>query len=393
MRKPPSVPRVLLLVETSRAYGRGILEGIARYAREHGPWSIRFEDRGLEPTPSHWLKGWRGSGIISRTVDHSLARALRATGLPIVELHGDRRIGTARVTCDDDAMGRLAVEHLQGCGLREFALFSYGEAWWTRSHGDGFVCALKERGYSCHVYQTPPSASERAVPIWHDRQMPRVIKWVRALPKPIGIYTVGDMHAVRLLDACHESGVAVPEEVAILSVGNDPLICETVRPTLSSLDLDSPTIGYIAAKLLDRMMAGERVEKETIYTQPSHAVKRQSTDMVAVDDPDLAAAATLIRQRACLGITVSRIVHEIGMSRSVLDRRFRQHFGCTPKAEIMRVRINSAKRLLAETTMDSRAVAKRSGFSTVGYFIKAFRRETGMTPRAYRGSQHRTRKG
>ena len=144
MRAPPSIPRVLLLVETSRAYGRGILEGIARYARERGSWSIRFEDRGLEPMPCNWLKGWRGDGIISRTVDPSLARALRATRLPIVELHGDRRIGTARVTCDDDEMGRLAVEHLLACGLHDFAVFSYGETWWTRSHCDGFVRAPEQ---------------------------------------------------------------------------------------------------------------------------------------------------------------------------------------------------------------------------------------------------------
>lgn len=391
MRRQFSIPRVLLLVETSRAYGRGILEGIARYAREHGPGSIRFEDRGLEPTPSNWLKGWRGDGIISRTVDQSLARALRATQLPIVELHGDRRMGTARVTCDDDAMGRLAVEHLLGCGLREFAAFSYGETWWTRSHCEGFIRALKARACSCHVYQPPSSIGERAVPVWHDRQLPRVIQWVRSLPKPIGIYTVGDMHAVRLLDACHEISVAVPEEVAILSVGNDPLICETVRPTLSSLDLDAPSVGYRAAELLDRMMAGKRVPEETIYTQPSHVVKRQSTDVIAVDDPDLVAAVTFIRQWACRGITVPRVANEIGLSRSVLDRRFRQYLGRTPKTEIMRVRIENAKRLLAKTSMDGQTVAKRSGFSSLGYFIKAFRRETGMTPRAYRSTQHGAR--
>ena len=215
-----------------------------------------------------------------------------------------------------------------------------------------------------------------------------MIKWVRSLPKPIGVYAVGDMHAVRLLDACHEIGVAVPEEVAILSVGNDPLICETVRPTISSLDLDLPSIGYLAAELLDRMMAGKRVCKETIYTQPSQVVKRQSTDVIAIDEPDLVAAVHFIRQWACQGITVSQVAHEIGLSRSVLDRRFRQNLGRTPKAEIMRIRIENAKRLLTQTTLDSRAVAKRSGFSSSGYFIKAFRRETGMTPRAYRGTPH-----
>ena len=266
----------------------------------------------MEPAPPVWLKEWRGDGIISRTITMALARSLQATGLPVVELLGDRRIGIARVACDDHAMGRMGVEHLLGCGFRNFGVFSYGDVWWTETHRAGFVQALAARGYSCHVYQ-PPRCAERAMPVWHEAQRPKVTDWVRSLPRPIGVYAVGDMHAVRLLDACQEIGFAVPEEIAILSVSNDPVICETVRPTLSSLDLDSRRIGYEAAARLERMMAGEPVG-DILYTPPSHVAVRQLTDVLAIHDADVARAARFIRESACMKITIRHVAKEVGLS-------------------------------------------------------------------------------
>jgi LacI family transcriptional regulator len=382
--------RVLLLIETSRAYGRGLLEGIAAYARQHGQWTLHFEERGLEPQPPPWLKEWRGDGIISRTTTPALAKMLQATGLPVVELLGDRRIGTARVTCDDLAMGRMALEYLLGCGLQEFAVFAYQNTWWTESHRDGFLRAAAERGCCCHVYR-PAQVAERALPVWHEGMRRSVAAGVRRLPRPIGVSAVGDAHAVRLLDVCHEVGLAVPEQLAILSTSNDPALCELVRPTLSSLDLDSPRIGYEAAALLDRMMSGQPVGEETVYTPPSHVAVRQSTDTLMVTDADVVRAIRLIRSEACTGLGVPRLVKEIGISRSILDRRFRQHLGHTPKAEILRVRIQRAKSLLVETDMSLRAVSRQSGFASQLSFDKAFRRAAGMTPTAYRRSRRMTR--
>jgi LacI family transcriptional regulator len=372
----------LLIIETSRAYGRGLVEGIARYARENGPWSIQFEDRGLEPTPPNWLEEWRGQGIIARCVALKQANMLRATGVPYVELLGNRQIGTAQVTCDDLLMGRMTVEHLFDRGLRQFAFFSFCDTWWTQTHGDGFCRALAERGYECLKY-IPPRTPDRSVPIWHEHQRPRLKEWLRGLPRPIGICTAGDMHAIRLLDACQELKIAVPEEVSIISISNDPVICETVRPTLTSLDLDPRRIGYEAAALLNRMMAGEK-PAGVIYTPPSHVAVRQSTEVMIIEDADVIQAMQFIRDFACSGIDVSSVAAEVGLSRSVLERRFQQYRGRTPKAEIMHIRIENAKMLLAQTDKSGEQIAHRCGFLSLVYFTKAFRREVGMTPRAYR---------
>jgi LacI family transcriptional regulator len=375
------IPRVLILVETSRAYGRGIVEGIARYARENGPWLIQFEERGLESSPPEWLKEWRGQGIIVRTINMKLERLLRATRLPLVELHGDPKIGVAQVRTDSLVAGRMVMDHFLNNGLRHFAHFSYGEAWWITPQRERYCFAVEEKGYPCHVYRS--TASERNMPVWHERQRPQLIKWLHSLPRPIGIYSAGDLHAARLLDVCRELNIAVPEEMAIMGVGNDPVICDSVFPTLSSLDLDARRVGYEAAILLDQKMSGKQ-PKETIYIPPSQVVVRQSTDLMVIEDTDVAQAMRFIREYACAGIDVPRVAEEVGVSGSVLERRFRQFLGRTPKAEIMRFQIERAKMLLSQTDKTSISIARQSGFNSLAYFTYAFRSKVGMTPNAYR---------
>jgi LacI family transcriptional regulator len=383
-----SIPRILILVETSRAYGRGVVEGIARYARENGPWSIQFEERGLDSSPPEWLKEWQGEGIIVRTVNMKLERLLRATNLPLVELHGNPKIGVAQVRTDSITASRMIVEHFFSRGLRNFAHFAYGEAWWIKPQRDAYCLVLKEKGYPCHVYQS--GTSERHMPVWHERQRPRLIQWLHSLPRPIGIYSAGDLHAARLLDFCRELNIAVPEEMAIMGIGNDPVICESVFPTLSSLDLDGRRIGYEAAILLDQKMAGKQ-PKETVYVQPSHVAIRQSTDLMVIEDADVAQAMRYIREFACSGIDVPRVAEAVGVSSSVLERRFQQHLGRTPKAEIMRIRIERAKMLLSQTDKTSMSIAHKSGFHSLAYFTYAFRSRVGMTPNAYRRSKRISR--
>ena len=375
------LPRVLLLVDTAGAFGRGIVEGIGRYAQENGPWLIQYQYRALESLPPQWLKEWRGDGIISRTANLKQAKALRATKRPLVELLGGPKIGITNVKGDEFMDGSMVADHFLNCGLRQFAYFSYVETWWNNLLREAFCRVLEERSYNCHVYH--PMTDKRNVAVWHESQRPGLIKWLRSLPRPIGIYTPGDLHSVCLLDLCMELNIAVPEEIAILGRGNDPVICDTVHPTLSSLDLNSPRVGYEAAGLLDRMMAGKSAN-DVIRIPPSHVVVRQSTDLIAIEDADVAQAVRYIRQFACKGIDVSRVVEEVGLSRRTLELRFYHYLGRSPKAEILRVQIEHAKMLLARTDNTSESIARKSGFSSLEYFTTAFRRMVSMKPQAYR---------
>jgi LacI family transcriptional regulator len=382
LAKPDRLPHVLLMVETSGAAGRGIIEGIGRYALEKGPWSIEYENRSLDSLPPEWLIRWRGDGIITRTVNARQAKILQATKLPLVELFGDPKISPIHVMSDYRREGEMAVEHFWNRGLRRFAYFSYGTSWWVKIYSEGYREALKKRGCDCAIYIPP--GRERNVTVWDESQLPRLIDWLKSLPRPVGIFTPGDHHAMRLLNVCRELKIAVPEEMAILGRSNDPVICSTLRPTLSSIDLDARRVGYVAAELLDRRMNGEKTEDGVMFVPPSHVEIRQSTDLMVIDDADLVRAMQFIRDYACKNIDVPRVAEEVGLSRRVLERRFQKHLGRSPNEEIIRVRIETAKMLLARTDMSREAIARRCGFDSPSYFSTAFHRLVGMKPQAYR---------
>lgn len=375
------VPRVLLLIDTAGSYGRGVVEGIGRYALENGPWSIQFEYRALDSQPLKWLGEWSGDGIIARTSNAAQARLLSASKRPLVELFGYPRLENAQVRPDIAAESLAVIEHFLDRGLRQFGYFAFGESSWIATHRKAFATALADRGLACHAYSAPPS--QQSIPIWRDVQRPKVLRWLRSLPRQIGIYTPGDLHAVRLLNVCHEADISVPDKIAILGRGNDPVICETVHPTLSSVDVDSRRIGYEAARLLAQKMA-RRPTSEPILIPPSHVAARQSTDFAVVDDADVAEALRFIRQYACHRIDVDRVAHEVGLSRRALELKFHQCLGRAPKAEIRRVRIEQAKTLLARTEKTIDAIAHQSGFPSTKYFAAAFYREIGSTPSVYR---------
>jgi LacI family transcriptional regulator len=382
MARKHRTPQVALLIETSRAFGRELIEGIVQYVREHGPWSIQFEERGLEDPPPKWLRGWRGDGIIARTATPALARAIRNTGRPTVEmLRNDRMPGD--LECDHDAVGEMAVEHFIGRGLREFGFFAFGDAAWIRVRREGFVRALAARGYGCFQYR-PRDRRRVILPHWNERQHIPVVRWLRSLPQPTGIFCAGDVHAMRLLEVCRACQIAVPERIAVLGVDNDKVICNVTNPPLSSVDIDGRRIGYEAAALLSRRMAGRLLNCNLHLVPPSHIAMRQSTDVLAISDSDVAEAIRFIRENAHRGIRVSDVTAEIGLSRRTLERRFRHCLHRSLKTEILRVQIENAKMLLAQSGLSVEAIGKQCGFPNFKYFGQVFRRETGVTPRAFR---------
>jgi LacI family transcriptional regulator len=374
-------PHVLLLIDTAGAVGRGIVEGIGRYAAENGPWLIQYEYRALDSLPPKWLEQWQGDGIITRTIYAQQAKMIQTTRAPYVELFGHPKIGASQMLNDHSREGQMAVEHFLNCGLRHFAYFSYGDSWWIELHRECFCKDLKERGYDCHIYRAP--SCRRMIPVWDERQLPRLMEWLRGLPRPIGIITPADLHAVCLLGICRELHIAVPEEMAILGRGNDPVICDTVRPTLSSMSLDARRMGYEAARMLDQKMAGNP-EPEEVLVPPTHVAVRQSTDLMVIGDGDVVQALRFIRDNACKGIEVRRVADEVGLSRRVLERRFMKHLGRTPKAEIIRIQIERAKMLLAQTDGTLDHIAQKCGFTSPEYLSRAFRREVGITTKVYR---------
>ena len=374
------LPHVALLVETSRSYGRGVLQGIRRYLAEQGPWSVYLEPRALESQAPPWLRGWKGQGILTRTGSAAVARLVRAAKVPAVELRTrryDPRLPWVGV--DNRALGRLVADHLIDRGFRSFALLALDTEDFFLERCDNFRGTLRERGLPCVV-------RDGAL---HDRwetQQKELVRWLRALPKPVGIMACTDQLGCWLLDACVRTGLSVPEEVAVVGVENDEALCAMARPPLSSVALNTGRIGFEAAELLARLMRGKPVRQKKIQIEPLGIVTRQSSDVVAVEDPRLARALRHIRERACEGIGVEDVLLAAPLSRSTLERGFRRLLGRSPHDELLRVRLAEARRLLTETDLKLTAVASRSGFPHVQHLCTSFKTAYGNTPGRYRRS-------
>ncbi|HPA18678.1 MAG TPA: XylR family transcriptional regulator [Verrucomicrobiae bacterium] len=382
MRQPPSIPHIALLVETSREYGRGLLRGIIRYQREHGPWSIYFKPHGLGEPPPSWLAAWRGDGILARINDRRMARAVLRTGVPAIDLRSALHdAGVPIVGIDTLSVVRLAVGHFLDRAFRHFGFCGtpYGEHRYQDERSDQFARMVAARGFRCDVYQHP-----RPLPTSWEQEQNHIAGWLRALPKPVAVMACHDDRGQQVLDACLRAGLAVPDEVAVLGVDNDPFLCNLTTPPLSSIDVNPDRIGYEAAALLDRLMRGRKPPRRPHLIEARGLVVRQSTDITAVDDAQVARSVRLIREHACEGLGVGGLLGDVPVSRSALFRRFKEALGRSPKDEMTRVRLERAKELLCETHLPVAEVAGRVGYRESKYFIQVFHRIVGITPLRYR---------
>lgn len=373
---------VALMVETSLVYGRQLLRGIIRYLRSHQPWSVFFELRELGAAPPGWLKDWRGDGILCRPTNPALAELFRRKKIPVVNLndvHSD--LGLPLIESDNHAIGRLAAEHLLERGFRQFGFCGFTGHAWARKRGEGFRARLTEAGHACAVYESPwggPNAHP-----W-EKEQGRIGQWLRALPRPAGVLACNDMRGQHVLDACQRVHLGVPEDVAVIGVDDDVLLCELCDPPLSSVVPNPERIGYEAAALLDRLMAGEKPPRLEWRIEPLGVTARQSTDVLAIDDVQVAAALRYIREHACHGATVPDVLAHVPLSRTILERRFRKYLGRSPQAEIRAVQLKRVKQLLAETDLRLERIAELAGYEHPEYMSVVFKRETKQTPGDYR---------
>ena len=373
------LPSVAILVDTSRSYGRDIVRGIRRYVAEHGPWSLYLEPRDLRSSFPEWLKNWRGDGILSRTVDEALLRQLKATKLPVIELRTTvLKHPFPFVGMDNSVIGSRVAAHFRTLGFQHFACVQDASEHFFLERRDTFLKAVNDAGFDCPVFQSKRSNWEQ-----HQREL---AAWLRELPKPAGVFAVNDQMGFWVLDAARRAGIAVPEELAVVGAENDNMLCETASPPLSSVRLRGQAVGYAAAQLLDEWMTKKRIPKpgERHLHAPGDIVTRQSSDIVAVEDPRIAAALRFIRQNATAQIDVARVARECALSRSVLERRMKALIGRSPGEEIARLRFAAVEKLLLQTDLTLDAIAAKCGFTHPQYMAEAFRKRTGMTPGTFR---------
>jgi LacI family transcriptional regulator len=373
--------KVILLLETSRAYTRGILRGITKYSRLYGSWVFHRK-------PLLYIEHSKTKKILTQLKDLSIdgvfmdnlknVKEITAMGLPVIHLKQVE--GLPSIVGDDIAIGEIAGEYLLNRNFRHFAYCGFSDTPWSQKRGECFSRRITEAGFKTHFYKELNSRGWRS---WSDEQI-LIVDWLKSLPKPVGVMAANDDRGQQVIEACKIAGLHIPEEVAVLGVDNDDMVCDLTDPPLSSVALNLERAGYDAAELLDGLMAGKKMEGQTIVLHPTHIVTRQSTDILVIEDSEVAGALRFIRQRSKNVITVDEAVNATALSRRTLERRFREVLGRSILQEIRRVRVEQVIRMMVETNLPISKIALDLGYPSIQHIARYFRQEKGISPYTYR---------
>jgi len=375
--------QVLLVFQTRFEECAAMLKGIAHYERTHRPWAAFLDDEARAEVDPRWLRSKKWHGVISRHTTPALVQTCAELGLHLVDVNDTPVFpGVPKIRPDNQALGHLGAEHFLERGYRHFGFSGFSDLGWACERRDGFVEALGLAGHKCDVLDVEYPGD--LTPFWDARQTTALAAWLRRLPKPIAVMAANDMRAIQVLSAAQTAGLIVPEEIAVLGVNNDTIRCDLAEPPLSSVATNSFQSGYQAAELLARMMQGEHPGPVDLRIEPVNVITRQSTDVLAMSDKNVASALSFIREHACNGITVEQVLKHAFASRSQLEKKFRRFIGRSPQAEIRRVQVEKIRQLLLETNFPLKKIAELTGFEHVEYMCVVFKRLTGESPGSYR---------
>lgn len=382
--------RVALAFPSSVPWMAQCLQGIAAYAQQRGGWTFVTSPPTLGGAEelaltAYALRHWPGDGVIAAIHGPHEARAARRLRIPVVNLSGVlRHCGLPRVMVDQQAVGRLAAEHLLERGLRRLAFYGLRGPWYSQQRLRGFLQRAAQDQVPCEVLEAPPSSDARAS--W-TRRTASLAQWLRTLQPPVGVLAVHDYRARVLVDECLNLGLRVPHDVAVLGVDNDTTVCEFCPPTLSSISRGPWQVGYEAAAMLERLMAGRRAPAADLLLAPEGVVARRSTETVVVENAHVREAIQFMHDHLGESFTVEQLVQQAAVSRRLLEKRFRQHLDCTPREYLCRLRIERAKQILAGASKPRVPdLARACGFADAKRFRLAFHRLVGLSPMRYRRS-------
>jgi len=377
--------RVALLVYTSFEPGRETLGGIAKFAREFDSWRLLHVPEGDHVAISEWLRDSGADGMIARVGDDAMARTLRATGLPVVDVNRSvPDTGIPQVDANDEEITAMVSEHFFHRGFRHIGFYPHekqAQGWSQRR------CNLLQKQCAgraaFHVFKTPvnqPPGSKAA------RRAVRT--WIRSLPKPVGIMLARDDGGLIVLDACREEKMLVPEQVAVVGVDNDRPLCDLSMPPLSSVRLNHRLVGYEAARLLDKMMAGIKPPSNPLLIPPIGVVTRRSSNTRAISDSVVALGIHLIHENLSnCRLSNDDLARETGISRSLFQRRFREETGKTIRDFLIEARLNKAKALLENSDLSLVEISELVGFGRQSYLGHVFKKHLGITPGSLRADR------
>lgn len=378
--------KVALVIDANGSYGRGLLRGIARFAHSNGQWEVTYEEWFEGDDLPRGLARGRYQGVLCRIRNPRQFIPLQRLHIPIVDLGSmDSSGAIVHIHGDHRVIAGLAAGHLIQCGVSAFGYCGFAGRRFSLRRAVEFEEHLRQHGAATSVLLLPNCDRDHMTPASQNR----LRAWLEWLPKPAGIMACNDLCGRQVLAACQQSGIKVPEDVAVVGVDNDEVLCELAIPSMTSVDPAAQRIGFEAAELLESMMRGEPPVMRYILVAPSEIVTRTSTDRIAAQDPTLVLALRYIRDQAGNGLSMKDLLNFLNergfpISRSTLERRFLATLHHLPHHEITRMRLQRIERLLRNTEYPLWRVAELTGFNSEPQLNHFFKRYRGMTPGVFR---------
>lgn len=375
-----TVKRIAVLVPDQESYPT--VMGVVRYGREHGNWNV-FVDLDGDLAGFRRIPSWKGDGVIAHVGTRERAKTILNLRVPVVNISSAiEHLPIPRVTTDQEAIGRIAAEHLLERGCTRFAFVGVKGLWYSQLRRQGFEQRIKAAGFACDTLDVEQES--QSLLFWGLGTGP-LTRWLKSLKPPVGIMAAFDYLGATIVQLCGAIGVRVPYDAAVVGTDNYLTVCESTEVPLSSVSRDWFQQGYAAAALLDRLMRGKKPPRHDTLIPPGAVIQRRSTDVLVTDCPELAPGIRYIQEHLAEPFGTKALVRELGMSRRWLYQQFERSLNCTPYEYIMRLRLDRAKQLLARPeNLALGEIARACGFSSERHLRAAMTRFLGMPPSEYR---------
>lgn len=379
--------KIILLTDFGEEYGMSLLKGVTRYAHENGPWAFcrmptyYRETKGLEGIIK-WAWEWKANGILGQFYNNSAPEKLMGAGIAVIaQDFKERHTKIPNITGDYFKTGKMGAEYFLIKGFENFAFYGFKNIVWSRERGLGFEERVKREGYSVHYFEQKIRTKARE--LWYYKPS-ALSKWLISLPKPIALMTCDDNQGLHITEACRLAKIRIPEEVAVLGVDNDEMLCNLSDPPLSSIGLDTVKGGYEAARLLHKMIRTNNKEYYDIVVGPTQVVTRNSTDIYATRDEYIGTALKFIHNNMDKNLKVEDILQQVPLSRRSLEIRFQKVTGFPVYEYIFNLRIEKFTQKLLDTDLTIFEIAIDLGLNDSKNIARQFRQVKGCTPIEYR---------
>jgi LacI family transcriptional regulator len=378
-------PKIILLLETSRQLGREILRGATNWSQKYGPITLSVTAGHFEQSLPD-LRKEKNFGVIARLSVPELIRSFKKYHFPLIVLepvtqdllHIKEEFGFTEIRSDSETIAIMGADYLLDDGFQNFAFCGFPNRLWSQRRSNAFIKYMEQKGCRCSAY--PENEQELS---W-EHERPILKKWLQSLPKPIGLLACDDDRAHHILQLCEEENIRVPQDISVLGIGNDEILCELAMPPLSSIAIDLFNAGFEATRVLIDLINGKNEHPDYIMMKPCWVTSRRSTEFLAVKDTLVINALQFIRQNYLQQINVHDVVKYLGSSRRTLEVRFHAARNRTIADEIEHYRLERAKRLLLTSNDSVSSIAELSGFYNFRSMLRVFHLIEHCTPTEYR---------